>query len=228
MKTAGIIGGLTWQSTLDYYRLLNEGVNERMGRVHSCPCIIHSVDFEPIAEAMKAGRWETVAEILARAARSLEHAGADFFVMASNTVHKVANQLQSAVEIPFVSILESVAKHIQNQGLKKALLLSTRFTAEEKIYEPAARIFGIELLYPDRKAIESINRIIFDELTFGRVLPESVKKAVSICAEAKQRGGDCVILGCTELPMLLNDDNSPLPVIDSTKVHVEAILNEII
>lgn len=228
MKTAGIIGGMSWESTQMYYSLLNKGIKETLGGHSSCPCLIHSVNFEPIVQAMNNGQWNKVASGLIQAAQSLEAGGADFFVMASNTVHKVSEEVKDSVSIPFISITEEVSKYLSAKGIKKAGLLGTQFALDSNIYEKPARKYGLELIKPGDAEKNEINRMIFEELVHGSIREESVKQIIEISENLKKSGAEAVILGCTELPLLLNPENSPLLLADSTKIHTDAMLSEIL
>jgi aspartate racemase len=228
MKTAGIIGGMSWESTQMYYSLLNRGIKEARGGHSSCPCLIRSVNFEPIVQAMNNGDWKQVSSVLIQAAKSLEAGGADFFIMASNTVHKVADEVKHSVSIPFISITEEVCKQLSEKGIRKAGLLGTRFAIDSNIYAEPAFKYGLELIIPGHKEKHEINRIIFEELVHGKLVKNSIKLTINTVNKLKDSGAEAVILGCTELPLLLSADNSPLPTADSTKIHVDAILREII
>jgi aspartate racemase len=228
MKTAGIIGGMSWESTQMYYALLNKGIKQALGGHSSCPCLINSVNFNPIAEAMHAGMWNKVSTVLVKAAQCLEAGGADFFVMASNTVHKVAEEVKASVSIPFISITEEVSKHLSARGIHKAGLLGTRFALDAKVYDASAHKYAVELIKPGEAEKIEINRIIFEELVHGIIREESVKQIMAITEKLKINGAKAVILGCTELPLLLNTQNSPLPLADSTKIHTDSILREIL
>lgn len=224
MKTAGIIGGMSWESTQMYYKRLNEGIKERLGEHNSCPCLIRSINFQPLVQAMVRNDWEQATSILTDAARSLEAGGADFFAMASNTVHQVAEEVKNSVSIPFISITEEVSRYLAENGIRKAGLLGTQYIADSGIYRAALEKLNIELVAGEKREEKIIHNIIFDELVKGTVSRHSAQKAVSIIENLKHKGADAIILGCTELPMLLNDADSSLPLADTTKIHVNAIL----
>lgn len=227
MKTIGLIGGMSWESTLSYYKLLNEGVREKLGGLHSAKIILHSIDFAPIASLQNEGKWEEAGTILNHAALSLERAGADFILLCTNTMHKVAPQIVQNCQIPFVHIAEATAKALTEQHYKKSILLGTKFTMQESFYKDILKHHGISVVVPCEKDIQTINNIIFNELCLGKIEDTSKKAFLSILERLKNddENIDSVILGCTEIGLLLDQKSSFLPLFDTTYLHVKEALN---
>ncbi|UCG34005.1 MAG: aspartate/glutamate racemase family protein [Phycisphaerales bacterium] len=227
MKLIGLIGGMTWQSTLEYYRLINEMVGERLGGHHSARLLLHSVDFEPIEQAQHEARWNETADMLADAARALARGGADFIVLCTNTMHKVADAVESAAGRPLIHIADATAAAIQRRNLKRVALLGTRFTMEDDFYK--ARLqqrFGLVVLVPPEPDRQQIHRVIYDELSYGRTEPQSRQSYQNIIAALADRGAQGVILGCTEIPLLIRQQDVSIPVFDTTRLHAEAAVAE--
>jgi aspartate racemase len=223
MRKIGILGGMSWESSAVYYRLLNEGVRARRGGLASARLVISSVDFGALAQAMAAGQWDDVATTLVAEARGLEAAGAEAILIASNTVHKVASDIQAHISKPLLHIADPLAHAIRAQGCKEPLLLATRFTMEEPFYrEHLWNEHELEVRVPDKAHRDELHRIIFEELCQGLILPASKAKVMEIVAAS---GGDCVILGCTEFMLLLSAADFAVPVFDSTVLHVAAALD---
>jgi amino-acid racemase len=223
MKTIGLIGGMSWESSLEYYRIINEIVKARLGGFHSAKSVLYSVDFAEIETLQHQGKWPETAQILSRAARSLEAAGADFIVLCTNTMHKVAAEIESAVRIPLLHIADATAKKISSRGLKRIGLLGTRFTMEEDFYKGRlTQKYGLEVLVPNPPDREVIHRVIYQELVFGRIDPSSRRQFVAIIERLAGAGAEGVILGCTEIGLLVKDEDSPLPLFDTTRIHAEA------
>lgn len=221
MRTLGVLGGMSWESTASYYRLLNQGVRERLGGLHSAPLLLHSVDFAVIAELQKAGNWSTAGQLLADAARGLEQAGAKALVLATNTMHKVAPAIEDALGIPLLHIADAVGQALQNAGIRRAALLGTRFTMQEDFYrERLKQRFGIQILLPDSAAIQEIDRIIFAELCCGKFPESSRAFYLQQLEQLRGAGAEAAILGCTEIGLLLEGCQSPLALFDSTEWHV--------
>ena len=227
MKTIGLIGGMSWESTLSYYKLLNEGVRRRLGGLHSAKIILHSVDFAPIARLQNEAKWEEAGVILNQAALSLERAGADFILLCTNTMHKVAPQIIQNCHIPFVHIAEATAKALKANHSQKTILLGTRFTMQESFYKDILQERGISVVIPNEKDILLINQIIFEELCLGTIKESSKKLFLSIIDGLKNDDEmiDSVILGCTEIGLLLEPKSSQLPLYDTTLLHVKEALN---
>ncbi|GLZ86106.1 aspartate/glutamate racemase [Metapseudomonas resinovorans] len=221
MRMLGVLGGMSWESTVTYYQLLNRGVRDRLGGLHSAPLLLHSVDFAQIAAQQKAGEWEAAGELLAQAARGLEGAGATALLLATNTMHKVAAAIEQAVDIPLLHIGDAVGQALHGQGVERAALLGTRFTMQEAFYrERLGQRYGIEVRVPDDQAITEIDRVIFQELCVGQFLPDARAFYLDQLAQLKARGAQAAILGCTEIGLLLDGCESPLPLVDSAERHV--------
>lgn len=226
MQQLGILGGMSWESTSSYYRLLNQGVRERLGGLHSAPLLLHSVDFAQIAALQKQGDWDTAGHVLAESARRLEGAGAAALLLATNTMHKVAPAIEAAVDIPLLHIGDAVGQALQQRGVKRAALLGTRFTMLEDFYrQRLAERFSIEVLIPPQDQIEEIDRVIFAELCQGRFECSSRDYYVQCVAQLHARGAEVAILGCTEIGLLLENTPAALALLDSTELHVEMGLN---
>lgn len=219
MKTIGLIGGMSWESTIEYYRILNEEVNKRLGGWHSAKLILYSVDFDEIVNLQKRGEWRMMGDILADVAKRLERAGADFIVICTNTMHKVAEYVRSRIKIPLLSIIDCVANEIKKKGLKKVGLLGTKFTVEDDFYREGLRKHGIDVVIPKESEIRDIHKIIFDELCKGIFRDSSKYRLIEIIRNLEKRGAEGVILGCTELPLLIKEDDVDIPIFDSTKIH---------
>lgn len=221
MRTLGVLGGMSWESTASYYRLLNQGVRERMGGLHSAPLLLHSVDFAGIAELQKSGDWQAAGELLAAAARGLQQAGAGAVLLATNTMHKVAPVIEAALDIPLLHIADAVGQALHNAGIRRAALLGTRFTMQEDFYrERLSRGFGMQIVLPDRAAMTELDRIIFAELCRGSFTTSSRDFYLQQLEQLRAAGAEAAILGCTEIGLLLQDCAAPLPLFDSTGWHV--------
>lgn len=226
MRTIGLIGGMSWESTAVYYRLLNEGTRERLGGLHSARLLLYSFDFQEIESYQAQGNWIAAAGRLASAAKALERAGADCLLLCTNTMHKVADQLARATAVPLIHIGDSVAAALQTRTLTRPLLLGTRFTMEEDFYLGRLRDrFGVTVMLPDEADRRCVHDLIYDELCVGAVLPESQARLQEIVGQARGHGADSVILGCTELGLLLRDGEAAVPVLDSCAAHVEQALD---
>ena len=220
MKTIGLIGGMSWESTVPYYRLINEVIKERLGGLHSAKVILYSVDFHEIERMMHSGDWDAAGTLLAEAARSLELAGADFLVLCTNTMHKVAPAIEAAVRIPLFHIVDPTAEEIRRAGYSKIGLLGTRFTMEQAFYRDRLRErHGLEVLVPDQEDRDIVHRVIFDELCLGAINPTSRAEYRSIIAALVARGAQAVILGCTEISLLVAQQDSAVPLFDTTGIH---------
>ncbi|WP_095092454.1 aspartate/glutamate racemase family protein [Pseudomonas sp. Irchel 3A5] len=221
MKTLGVIGGMSWESTATYYKLLNEGVRDALGGLHSAPILLHSVDFAGIAALQKSGEWHVAGEQLAHVAQGLQRAGAGALLLATNTMHKVAPAIEAAVDIPLLHIGDAVGEALQARNLSRAALLGTRFTMQEDFYRNRlAERFGIECLLPDAQAMTEIDRVIFAELCLGQFNQPARDYYLNVLEQLRDEGAEAAILGCTEIGLLLDGAKSPLPLIDSTEQHV--------
>ncbi|MDD1965221.1 aspartate/glutamate racemase family protein [Pseudomonas sp. NPDC090203] len=222
MQTLGVLGGMSWESTATYYKWLNEGVRNRLGGLHSAPLLLHSVDFAGIAALQKSGQWDLAGERLAEASRGLERAGAGAILLATNTMHKVAAAIESAVDIPLLHIGDAVGQALQARDVTRAALLGTRFTMQEDFYKRRlADRFGIETLLPSLDAMAEIDRVIFAELCLGQFHQPARDFYLGVLEQLRDQGAQAAILGCTEIGLLLEGVQSPLPLVDSTQEHVE-------
>jgi aspartate racemase len=226
MATIGLIGGMSWESTAVYYRLLNEGVRRRQGGLHSADILLHSVDFSPIAEMQAAGDWASAGAAMANSARRLESGGASCIVLATNTMHKLADQITQATNLPFLHLADVTAKAIRKTQSRRPLLLATRFTMEQRFYRDRLAAFGVEALVPDETERGEVHRIIYEELCRGRIEPGSKARYREIVDRVvREEGADGVILGCTEITLLLSQPDFAQPVFDTTALHVDAALD---
>lgn len=225
MKTIGLIGGMSWESTRLYYDALNIEVRDRLGGLHSAKVIIHSVDFAPIARMQAAGQWEECGQAMADAARSLDRAGADVIGLATNTMHKVAGHITAATSVPLLHIADATARALNRAGCKRPYLMATRFTMEQQFYKARLAEHGLDVVVPDADDRTEIHRIIYEELCKGDKKPASRATYEAQTAKAKRAGADGVILGCTEVGMLLSDQNSALPTFDTTLIHARALVD---
>lgn len=224
MKTIGLIGGMSWESTAHYYRVLNQETAARRGGLHSAPLIVHSVDFAPIAQMQSSGEWDRAGEQLASVARGLEAAGAELIGLATNTMHIVARQITDAITVPFIHIADPTSDALIADGFDTVGLLGTRFTMEMGFYRDGLTERGLTSLIPEVDRT-NLNGIIFEELCRGIVREESRKVYVTAIERLAARGAQAIILGCTEIAMLIDDSNSPLPVYDTTELHAKALVS---
>jgi aspartate racemase len=226
MATIGLIGGMSWESTAIYYRLLNEGVRARSGGLHSADVLLHSVDFAPIAEMQAEGDWDGAGAALATSARRLQQGGASCLVLCTNTMHKVADRITEATNLPFLHLADVTARAVKAAGSRRPLLLATRFTMEQSFYRGRLAAFGVEAMVPEAEERDEVHRVIYEELCRGRIEPESKARYLAIIERAVRDGGaDGVILGCTEIGLLIGQGDCALPVFDTTALHVEAALD---
>ena len=221
MKTIGLIGGMSWESTVTYYQVINEAVKERLGGLHSARCILYSVDFQEIEECQAAGEWERSGEILGEAAKSLQKAGADFIVICTNTMHKVAPQIQSKIDIPVLHIAEAAALRLKAENMDRVGLLGTKYTMTQDFYKGKLAEYGVAVLIPEAAEIETVNRAIYEELCRGIVSETSKEAYLTIIAHLKERGAQGVILGCTEIGLLVRDGDTEVPLFDTALIHAE-------
>lgn len=221
MKTIGLLGGMSWESTALYYQIINETVKKRLGGLHSAKMLLYSVDFQEIETCQSQGDWDKSAAILSQAAQSLEKAGADFIVICTNTMHKVAPQIQDSIRIPILHIAQATAEILKEKHIGKTALLGTKYTMQQDFYKEILLSAGIEVLIPDEADIELVNRVIFDELCLGILSEPSRKEYVRIIGQLAGNGAQGVILGCTEIGMLIKQEDSPLPVFDTALIHAE-------
>ncbi|MCV2217621.1 aspartate/glutamate racemase family protein [Thauera sp. Sel9] len=223
MKTIGLLGGMSWESTVPYYRQINETVKARLGGLHSAKIVLYSVDFAEIERLQHCGDWDAAAAVLADAAQALERAGADFIVLCTNTMHKVAPAIEAAVRIPLLHIADPTAMAIRRAGLSRIGLLGTRFTMEQAFYRGRLEErHGIEVLIPEQGDIDVVHRVIYEELCLGRIEEASRKAYQSVMARLVERGAQGIILGCTEISLLVGAQDATVPLFDTTAIHAGA------
>ncbi|MCA1031530.1 aspartate/glutamate racemase family protein [Bacillus timonensis] len=224
MKTIGLIGGMSWESSHEYYRLINQAVNERLGGLHSAQCILYSLDFHEIEGYQVRGEWELASKRLIHAASSLEKTGADFVMICTNTMHLVADIVQEAISIPLIHIAEATANHIKAEGLSKLGLLGTKYTMEKDFYKSKLEQNGLEIITPDFKDRNLINTVIYDELCLGKFREGSRQEFKRIISSLQNQGAQGIILGCTEIGLLVTNNDCEIPLFDTTKIHaLEAV-----
>ena len=218
----GLICGMSWESTVEYYRIMNEMVKERLGGWHSAEVLLYSVDFDEIVRLQRSGDWDRLGQILGDIAVKLENAGAKAVLICTNTMHKVADEVERRISVPLINIIDVTAEALKRDGVKKAGLLGTKFTMEDGFYHERAEKHGIEIITPEKEEDrEAVHSIIFDELCLGIFREESKRRLESIAEELRQRGAEAIILGCTELPLILEGEGY----YDTTKLHAEAAVN---
>ncbi|EPD4378181.1 aspartate/glutamate racemase family protein [Vibrio fluvialis] len=222
MKTIGMIGGMSWESTLSYYKAINEGVKAALGGLNSAQICLYSVNFEPIEKLQHEGKWDETAQLLAQAAKSVEAGGADFLLICTNTMHKVAPEIEAQISIPILHIADATAKQLQQDGIERVGLLGTRFTMEQEFYKGRLQQqFGIDVLIPDAEQRQQVHRVTYEELCMGTIRPESRAQYVEIVEDLHRRGAQAVILGCTEIALLIQQHDTDVPLYDTTKIHAE-------
>ena len=219
MKTIGLIGGMSWESTITYYQVINETVKNTLGGFHSSKIMMYNVDFAELEKNMSEGNWDGNAKILSEASKRLEKAGADFIVIATNTMHKLVPQIEKEINIPILHIADATATAIKKDGHKKVALLGTKFTMTQDFIKQRLIDAGLEVIVPDEEDIKTVNEIIFNELCLGSVLDSSREKYKRIIEKMKAQDAEGVILGCTEIGMLISQKDSVLPVYDTTLIH---------
>ena len=223
MKTIGLIGGMSWESSIEYYRIINETAKEKLGGLHSAKSLMITVDFAEIEKLQHEGRWDAAAQILIRCAHDLEHGGADFIILCTNTMHKVADQIQAGIKIPFLHIADATAKKIKSAGLQKIGLLGTRFTMEQEFYKSRlTEKYGLEVLIPNNAERELVHRVIYDELCLGVVKNDSRNNYKEIMQSLVEQGAQGIILGCTEIELLVKQEDASVPLFPTSRIHAEA------
>ncbi len=223
MKTIGLIGGMSWESSLEYYRIVNETVKERLGGLHSADCLLYSFDFQQIEELQHSGDWDKLTELMVEAAQKLKRGGAEFIVVCTNTMHKMADQIQENVNLPLLHIVDVTAKKIQYRNMKTVGLLGTRFTMEQDFYKGRLiEKFGIDVLIPDKQERQIIHNILYDELCLGEIKKKSKDTFRQIIENLSSRGAEAVILGCTEIPLLVDQKDYEIVLLDTTTLHAQA------
>jgi aspartate racemase len=226
LKVIGLIGGMSWESTVSYYKLINEGIKNELGGLHSAKCILYSVDFAEIENYQSSNQWELAGEILADAAKSLEMAGVNFILICSNTMHKVVEQIEAKIQIPILHIANSTATVIKEYGFTKVGLLGTKYTMEQDFYTSKLVEQGIEILIPEKEDREAVNHIIFEELCLGEIKGKSKDIFQSIIEKLIQNGAEGIILGCTEIGLLIKQEDCNVPLFDTTIIHTEAAIKK--
>ncbi len=219
MKTIGLIGGMSWESTVGYYQIINRTVKEQLGGLHSAKCVLYSVDFQEIEACQSSGDWDQSARILSDAAQRLERAGADFIVICTNTMHKVVPQIQEATHLPILHIAEETASELRKQGIGKVALLGTKYTMEQDFYKEKLLAAGIEVLIPCRSDRSLINEVIYEELCLGRIEKRSREEFLRIIDSLTGQGAQGIILGCTEIGMLVKPKDTWAVLFDTTEIH---------
>lgn len=221
MKTIGLLGGMSWESTLSYYRLINQGVKARLGGLHSARLILYSVEFAEMEALMRAGDWQALSRKLGQAAQAVEKAGADFLLIGTNTMHKVAEAVASQVQIPLVHIADATAEAVRSRGFSKVGLLGTEFTMNEPFFTDRLAQHGIQTLIPAPAEQKQVHAIIFDQLCQGEVREDSRRIYLDIMAKLAQKGAEAMILGCTEIGLLVRPDHTPIALLDTTVIHAQ-------
>jgi aspartate racemase len=223
MKTIGLIGGMSWESSLEYYRIINQQVKKRLGGLHSAKSLMFSVDFDEIEKLQHQGKWSEATEIMIDAAKRVEKGGADFVVICTNTMHRMADDVQSSIKIPLLHIADATAEKIKDRGLRKVGLLGTKFTMEQDFYKGRLVInHGLDILVPDERERLIIHEIIYTELCLGKIDQGSKSKFVAIINRLITNGIEAVILGCTEIPLLVHQEDVTVPLFDTTRIHAES------
>ena len=229
MKTLGLIGGMSWESSAEYYKILNRQVKNKLGGFHSCKCILYSVDFNEIEYLQRKGEWGALTEIMIEAAQKLERGGADCIIIGTNTMHLMAEEVQRNINIPLLHIADATAEQILTKKLKKVGLIGTKFTMEQGFYKDRIREkYGIDVIIPGAEGQAFIHSTIYNELVLGIINPESKKEYLKIIRELIHQGAEGIILGCTEIPMLINQDDVEIPVFSTTAIHAEFAVDYIL
>lgn len=223
MKTIGLIGGLSWESTSVYYSSINRYVQQQLGGIHSAKCLIYSFDFEEIAKLQREGKWDIATEKMVDASKTLEKGGADLIVICTNTMHLMAEDVQKAIGVPLIHIVDSVVNEIKARGLSKVGLLGTRFTMEQPFYKELLNKHQIEVMIPEEEDRQIVHDVIFDELCKGNVEPTSKQAYLKIMNKLVERGAEGIILGCTEIPLLINQQDASIPLFDTTQIHAISV-----
>ena len=226
MKRIGLIGGMSWESTADYYRYINEEVAARLGGLHSADIVLRSLDFAPVEQMQRTGNWDAAGRLLAAAARDLEAAGAELVLLCTNTMHKMAGAITAATDVPFVHIAAVTAASVRRSGVEKVGLLGTRFTMEEPFYSAVLEEAGISVVVPDTDARAFVDHTIFGELCLGKSRSESRERFLQIASDLVDVGAGGVVAGCTEIGMLIQADDLPVPFFDTTRLHATAAVDQ--
>lgn len=226
MKTIGLIGGMSWESSVKYYQILNEEVKKRLGGLHSAKCILYSVDFEEIERYQAEGKWEEAGKLLGDVAHSLETAGADFIVICTNTMHKVIKYMEEKIDIPILHIADATTTQIRKKNIHTVGLLGTKYTMEQDFYKSRVQSNGINVLIPNETEREMINKIIYEELCLGKILDSSKEIYKNVIKNLVEQGAEGIILGCTEIGLLIKPEDSEVPLFDTTEIHAIEAVNQ--
>ncbi|OGS18283.1 MAG: aspartate racemase [Elusimicrobia bacterium RIFOXYA2_FULL_40_6] len=219
MKTIGLIGGMSWRSTVDYYKFINEYVGYKLGKSHSAKIVMYSVDFEDIEQLQHKGEWGLLTDMMVNAAKTLEKAGAEFVLICTNTMHKLAGEVESAISIPLLHIADATAEEIKLKGIKKVGLLGTKYTMEQDFYKNKLMAHGLEVVIPDLAGRETMHQVIYREIIPDKIRKESLQNCNDIINKLADNGAEGIILGCTELPLLIKQEDLTIPLFDTTKIH---------
>jgi aspartate racemase len=223
VKTIGLIGGMSWESSIEYYRIINETTRTKLGGLHSAKSLMYSVDFAEVEILQHQGKWAEAADMLVDAAKRLENGGADFIVLCTNTMHKVAEEIQASVQIPLLHIADATAQVVKDSGIRAVGLLGTRFTMEEEFYKGRlSQQYGLQVHIPNAQERDVIHRVIYDELVVGEIKQHSKEQYLGIIERMLAQGAEGVILGCTEIGLLIHEQDSRVPLFDTTRIHAEA------
>lgn len=226
MKTIGLIGGMSWESSIEYYRIINETIKTRLGGLHSADCLMYSVDFAEIEALQHTGDWDQLTREMIAAAQRLERGGAACLVICTNTMHKMADEIQSMIQIPLLHIADAAGVAIQAKGLTTVGLLGTRFTMEGDFYSTRlAKKFGLQVLIPEETDRETVHRVIYQELVQGEIREESRRSFLAVIKRLQEQGAQGIILGCTEIPLLVRQSDVAVPIFDTTQLHAEAAVD---
>ena len=221
MKTIGLIGGMSWESTIPYYKIINEEISKSLGGLHSARIVMYSVDFDELNECLNTENWDRITEILGEAAKKLQDFGADFILICTNTMHKVAPVIQTRISVPIVHIADATGDEIIKRGFTKVALLGTKFTMTQEFYTKRLRERGLEVMIPEQDEITIINDVIFKELCAGKFIEESRQKYKDIIKRLQSKGAEAVIFGCTEIGLLLDQNDCEIPALDTTVIHAK-------
>jgi aspartate racemase len=226
MKTIGLIGGMSWESSLEYYRIINQETRRKLGGLHSAKCLMFSVDFDEVEKLQHLGEWGEAAKILVDAAIRVEGGGADLVVICTNTMHKMADDVQNSIKIPLLHIADATAEKVVERGLRKIGLLGTRFTMEQDFYKGRMiRNHGLDVLVPDEAERLAIHEVIYSELCLGILNDRSRDRLIAIVEKLADNGAEAVVLGCTEIPLLIHQEDVSVPVFDTTRIHAESAVD---
>ncbi len=222
MKTIGLIGGMSWESSLEYYRIINEMIKEKLGGLHSAKIAMYSVDFDEIEKLQHQGNWEELTDLMIDAAKKVERGGADFMLICTNTMHKMADEVQRAINVPLLHIADATAEKIKEKGYGKVAILGTKFTMEEDFYKTRLNAgYGIEVIIPDENERQTVHDVIYNELCLGEIKNSSREKFKEIIRRLAEKDAEGVVLGCTEIPLLIKQEDVEVPLFDTTEIHAK-------